>query len=86
MDDKTSKEKEKKRYVLTELGELEFNKLLAKYDGKNAPIILTFYTPMFFVEQVNPTEMILLLETQILQTQKNSFDRSYTTFVEAITS
>lgn len=63
-------EKEKNRYILTESGEREFERLFVKYGSENEPITFPFYTPMLFVNQVEPDEIKQLLEMQIKQTRK----------------
>lgn len=63
-------EKEKNRYVLTDLGEKEFERLFMKYGSQNDPIIFPFYTPMLFVDQAGSDEMKQLLVKQIQQTQE----------------
>lgn len=68
--EKSTVEKEKNRYVLTELGEKELERLFLKYGSKSEPITFPFYTPMLFVDEAKPEVMIEILEKQIQQTQE----------------
>ncbi|MDU5509423.1 helix-turn-helix transcriptional regulator [Enterococcus gilvus] len=63
-------EKEKNRYVLTELGKNEFKRLFYKYGSKSEPITFPFYTSMLFANQRQPDEIQQLLQTQIQQTKE----------------
>ncbi|OJG46686.1 hypothetical protein RV04_GL001114 [Enterococcus hermanniensis] len=63
-------EKEKNRYVITEKGEQEFDRLFLKYGHKNDVITFSFYTPMLFAEEITSENMIDLLEVQIEQTKE----------------
>ena len=68
--DDASDKREKNRYVLTAGGEAAFEKQFAHYGGQNKPITFPFYTPLLFTDQVEPTQMRELLQSQIAQTKE----------------
>lgn len=61
--------RETHNYVITELGNKEFDKLMNKYGSKTDYINFSFYAAMLFFNQYEKEELIKLIETQIEQTQ-----------------
>lgn len=65
--------RETHNYVITELGDREFEKLMHKYGSKTDYINLSFYGAMLFAEEYNSGELRKLIETQIEQTKEKIF-------------
>lgn len=61
--------REKHNYIITELGDKEFEKLMVKYGSKTDYINLSFYAAMLFTDEYKKDEMIKLIKIQIKQTQ-----------------
>lgn len=62
--------REKHNYIITELGDKEFEKLMHKYGSKTEYVNLSFYAAMLFVNEYKEEELIKLIEIQMEQTQK----------------
>ncbi|WHY16881.1 helix-turn-helix transcriptional regulator [Paenibacillus sp. G2S3] len=61
--------RETHNYNITELGEKEFEKLMAKYGSKTDYINLSFYVAMLFADDYKKEELTKLIEIQIKQTK-----------------
>ncbi|WP_238882926.1 PadR family transcriptional regulator [Clostridium sp. YIM B02551] len=68
--DQSDNSRETRNYVITELGDKEFEKLMYKYGSKTDYINLSFYAAMLFANEYNGKELAKLIETQIEQTKK----------------
>ncbi|EHI99505.1 transcriptional regulator PadR family protein [Clostridium sp. DL-VIII] len=62
--------RETNNYIITELGEKEFEKLMYKYGSKTDYINLSFYAAMLFANEYKSEDLIKLVEIQIEQTKK----------------
>ncbi|MBW9171236.1 PadR family transcriptional regulator [Clostridium estertheticum] len=62
--------RETRNYIITELGDKEFEKLMYKYGSKTDYINLSFYAAMLFVNEYKSEELTKLIEIQIEQTKK----------------
>ncbi|WP_186430337.1 PadR family transcriptional regulator [Clostridium sp. BSD9I1] len=62
--------RETRNYILTELGDKEFEKLMYKYGSKTDYINLPFYAAMLFANEYKSEELVKLIEIQIEQTKK----------------
>ncbi|KGK90203.1 PadR family transcriptional regulator [Clostridium sp. HMP27] len=62
--------RETRNYILTELGDREFEKLMYKYGSKTDYINLSFYAAMLFANEYKSEELVKLIEIQIEQTKK----------------
>jgi DNA-binding PadR family transcriptional regulator len=62
--------RETHNYVITELGEKEFEKLMFKYGSKTEYVNLSFYAAMLFANEYKSEELIKLIEIQIEQTKE----------------
>lgn len=56
---------ETQNYVITELGNKEFEKLMIKYGSKTEYVNLSFYAAMIFSNEYPKEEMIKLIQIQI---------------------
>ncbi|AWV82227.1 PadR family transcriptional regulator [Clostridium acetobutylicum] len=65
--------REKRNYIITELGDKEFEKLMYKYGSKTDYINLSFYAAMLFANEYKSKELTKLIEKQIEQTKKKIF-------------
>ncbi|KMY50244.1 PadR family transcriptional regulator [Peribacillus loiseleuriae] len=65
--------RETHNYIITELGNKEFEKLMYKYGSKTEYINLSFYATMLFTNEYKREELIKLIEIQIAQTKKKIF-------------
>lgn len=62
--------RETNNYVITELGEKEFEKLMYKYGAKTEYVNLSFYAAMLFANEYNNKDLRNLIEVQIKQTKE----------------
>ena len=62
--------RETNNYIITELGDKEFEKLMYKYGSKTDYINLSFYAAMLFANEYKSEELTKLIEIQIEQTKK----------------
>jgi DNA-binding PadR family transcriptional regulator len=65
--------RETHNYVITELGDKEFEKLMYKYGSKTEYINLPFYAAMLFANEYKSEELTKLIEIQMEQTQQKIF-------------
>ena len=68
--DQLENTRETHNYIITELGEKEFEKLMYKYGAKTDYINLSFYSAMLFANEYKSEELTKLIEIQIEQTKK----------------
>jgi len=71
--DQLDNTREKRNYIITELGNKEFEKLMFKYGSKTDYINLSFYAAMLFADEYKSEELTKLINMQIEQTQKKIF-------------
>lgn len=71
--DKLDNTRETQNYVITELGNKEFEKLMYKYGSKTEYINLSFYGAMLFADEYETDELKKLIEIQIEQTKERIF-------------
>ena len=71
--DKLDNVRETQNYVITELGDKEFERLMCKYGSKTEYINLSFYGAMLFADEYKTEELKKLIETQIEQTKERIF-------------
>ena len=71
--DKLDNVRETQNYVITELGDKEFERLMNKYGSKTEYINLSFYGAMLFADEYKTEELKKLIETQIEQTKERIF-------------
>lgn len=71
--DKSDNTRETHNYIITELGDKEFEKLMYKYGSKTEYINLSFYAAMLFTNEYKSEELTKLIEIQIEQTKKKIF-------------
>ncbi|WP_026889893.1 PadR family transcriptional regulator [Lacrimispora aerotolerans] len=62
--------RETNNYIITELGDKEFEKLMYKYGSKTEYINLSFYAAMLFANEYKDEKLTKLIEIQIEQTKK----------------
>ncbi|CAH0121965.1 hypothetical protein PAE9249_04501 [Paenibacillus sp. CECT 9249] len=67
---RNSESREKNKYILTELGITEFNRLMTKYGTKTDYVNLSFYGAMLFEDEFDKEKMRDLILVQIKQTEK----------------
>ena len=60
-------------YIITELGDKEFEKLMFKYGSKTDYINLSFYAAMLFTNEYKSEELTKLIEIQIDQTKSKVY-------------
>ncbi|WP_304519618.1 helix-turn-helix transcriptional regulator [Clostridium tagluense] len=65
--------RETHNYIITELGDKEFEKLMFKYGSKTEYINLSFYAGMLFANEYKSEERIKLIEIQMEQTKQKIF-------------
>ncbi|WP_026569396.1 PadR family transcriptional regulator [Sediminibacillus terrae] len=82
--DQLDNTREKRNYIITELGDKEFDRLMVKYGSKTDYINLSFYAAMLFADEYDSNELAKLIEIQIEQTKKkiSLIEQSLTTFDE----
>jgi DNA-binding PadR family transcriptional regulator len=68
--DKSDRARETHNYVITELGNKEFDKLMYQYGSKTEYVNLSFYTTMLFANEYKTEDFIQLLNMQIMQTRE----------------
>ena len=68
--DQLDNTRETHNYIITELGDKEFGKLMYKYGSKTEYINLSFYAAMLFTNEYKSEELAKLIEIQIDQTKK----------------
>ena len=71
--DKLDNVRETQNYVITELGDKEFERLMYKYGSKTEYVNLSFYGAMLFADEYKTEELKKLIETQIEQTKERIF-------------
>lgn len=62
--------RETNNYIITKLGNREFENLMYKYGSKTEYINLSFYAAMLFANEYKSEELTKLIKIQIEQTQK----------------
>jgi DNA-binding PadR family transcriptional regulator len=62
--------RETNNYIITELGDKEFEKLMYKYGSKTEYINLSFYAAMLFADEYKSEDLIKLIKIQIEETKK----------------
>ena len=68
--DQLDNTRETHNYILTKLGDKEFEKLMYKYGSKTDYINLSFYAAMLFANEYKSQELTKLIEIQIDETNK----------------
>jgi DNA-binding PadR family transcriptional regulator len=68
--DQVDNNRETHNYIITELGNKEFENLMYKYGSKTDYINLSFYAAMLFANEYKREEITKLIEIQIEQTRK----------------
>ncbi|SET84960.1 PadR family transcriptional regulator [Lacrimispora sphenoides] len=68
--DKNDRTRETYNYIITELGNKEFEKLMYQYGSKTEYVNLSFYTTMLFANEYKTEDFIQLLNMQIMQTRE----------------
>lgn len=68
--DQLDNTRETRNYVITELGDKEFENLMYKYGSKTDYINLSFYAALLFADEYQSEELTKLIEIQIEQTKK----------------
>jgi DNA-binding PadR family transcriptional regulator len=68
--DKRDRTRETHNYIITELGNKEFEKLMFQYGSKTEYVNLSFYTTMLFANEYKTEDFIQLIEMQIMQTRE----------------
>lgn len=63
------KSRDSHHYVITELGEAEFQKLMYLYGSKTEYVNLSFYAALLFAKEYKVDNMVKLINTQIEQTR-----------------
>jgi DNA-binding PadR family transcriptional regulator len=71
--DQVDNTRETHNYIITELGEKEFEKLMFKYGSKTEYVNLSFYAAMLFANEYKSEELIKLIEIQMEQTNQKIF-------------
>lgn len=71
--DQLENTRETHNYIITELGDKEFEKLMYKYGSKTDYINLSFYAAMLFANEYKREELIKLIEIQIEQTKNKIY-------------
>ncbi len=65
--------RETNNYIITELGDKEFEKLMYRYGSKTEYVNLSFYATMLFASEYKSEELKKLIEIQIEQTNEKIF-------------
>ncbi|MFZ5967590.1 MAG: PadR family transcriptional regulator [Bacillota bacterium] len=68
--DQLNNTRETRNYIITELGDKEFERLMYMYGSKTDYINLSFYAAMLFANEYKSEELTSLIEIQIEQTKK----------------
>lgn len=68
--DQLDNTRETHNYIITELGNKEFEKLMYKYGSKTEYVNLSFYLAMLFASEYKSEELKKLIEIQIEQTNQ----------------
>lgn len=68
--DQSDNTRETNNYVITDLGDKEFENLMYKYGSKTDYINLSFYAALLFANEYKSQELTKLIELQIEQTKK----------------
>lgn len=68
--DQLDNTRETRNYIITELGDKEFENLMYKYGSKTDYINLSFYAALLFGNEYKSEELTKLIEIQIEQTKK----------------
>ncbi|MCR1949904.1 PadR family transcriptional regulator [Clostridium sp. DSM 100503] len=71
--DKLNNVRETQNYIITELGNKEFEKLMYKYGCKTEYINLPFYGAMLFADEYKKEDLEKIIEIQIEQTKDRIF-------------
>lgn len=67
---KDKKEREAQHYRITELGQVEFEKLMSKYGAKSEYINLSFYGAMLFADDYPKDKFQQIIHEQIAESKK----------------
>ncbi|MDT8717133.1 helix-turn-helix transcriptional regulator [Clostridium sp. 19966] len=68
--DQLDNTRETNNYIITELGNKEFEKLMCKYGAKTEYVNLSFYAAMLFANEYKSEDLKKLIEIQIQQTKE----------------
>jgi DNA-binding PadR family transcriptional regulator len=71
--DQLDNTRETHNYIITELGDKEFERLMYMYGSKTDYINLSFYAAMLFANEYKSEELTNLIEIQIEQTEQKIF-------------
>ena len=71
--DQVENTRETHNYIITGLGDKEFEKLMYDYGSKTEYVNLSFYAAMLFSNEYKSEELTKLIEIQIEQTKKKIF-------------
>ncbi|AOT69521.1 PadR family transcriptional regulator [Geosporobacter ferrireducens] len=71
--DQLDNSRETHNYIITELGDKEFERLMYMYGSKTDYINLSFYAAMLFANEYKSEELTKLIEIQIEQTEQKIF-------------
>ena len=71
--DRLDNVRETQNYIITELGNKEFEKLMFKYGSKTEYINLPFYGAMLFFDEYKKENLEKIIEIQIEQTKEKIF-------------
>ena len=71
--EKLDNTRDTQNYIITELGDKEFERLMQKYGAKTEYVNLSFYGAMLFADEYKTEELKKLIETQIEQTKERIF-------------
>ncbi|QAA32184.1 PadR family transcriptional regulator [Clostridium manihotivorum] len=71
--DNSENVRETQNYIITELGNKEFEKLIYKYGSKTEYINLPFYGAMLFSDEYKKEDLEKIIEIQIEQTKERIF-------------
>ncbi|CEH32850.1 PadR family transcriptional regulator [Romboutsia lituseburensis] len=71
--DQSDNTRETHNYIITELGNKEFEKLVYKYGSKTEYVNLSFYSAMLFTDEYGSDDLKKLIEIQIEETNKKIF-------------
>ncbi len=65
--EKLDNTRDTQNYIITELGDKEFERLMQKYGAKTEYVNLSFYGALLFADEYRSEELKKLIETQIRQ-------------------